>query len=88
MGPAPEVAVGTSEARRVLDRGGDVVVVVAPGDVGEAAAEVVELRAGGPGRLAVMVGDPADPGVLAAAAEMAVELFAGRVTGDRAPGSG
>jgi hypothetical protein len=66
------VIVGVDEGRAALDRGESVVVV----DGAEAlAALLAERRAGGPGRLAVLVGDPADEAVLAAARAMAEELF-------------
>jgi hypothetical protein len=55
------------EAHQLSRSGIDVVLVVAPG------AAVAEPP--GPGRVAVLVGDPADPATQAAAAEMEVELF-------------
>ena len=59
----------TAAAESVAD-GADVVLIVAPGWAGPAGSE-----AGGPGRLAQMVGDPTDPAVRRAAAEMDAELF-------------
>jgi hypothetical protein len=56
-------------AAGLLARGVNVVLVVDPG-VGQ-----VTLPAAGPGRLAVFIGRPADPGVRAAALAMAAELF-------------
>lgn len=60
-------------ARTALAQGSDVVLILAP-DV-----EMADRQPGppGPGRLAVMVGDPADPAVRRAAGEMDAELFAG-----------
>ncbi|HET9691897.1 MAG TPA: hypothetical protein VFP61_12160 [Acidimicrobiales bacterium] len=50
--------------------GDGVVVVVTDGR----AVDLAGLRSSRPGRVAVYVGDPADPEVLAGAAEMAAEL--------------
>ena len=61
------------EVARVLTRYGAHVVLCSPDAVGLAGA-VTELRAG-PGRVAVLVGDPAEPGTSAAAGAMALELF-------------
>lgn len=55
------------EALSALARGWRVVLIVRPGSPGPPA------RAG---RLAVLVGDPANPAVRAAAAEMEAELYA------------
>ena len=62
--------------RRVAE-GCDVVLV--------AAADSPPLRVAGPGRLAVMVGDPADRDVLAAASEMERELFGPSATSRPGP---
>ncbi len=51
-------------------QGTDVILVVAAGAPAAVSA--------GPGRLALMVGDPGDPAVAAAAAEMNAELFGAR----------
>jgi hypothetical protein len=55
-----------------LAGGINVVLVIDPG------CAQVEVPPDGPGRLAVLVGRPADPEVLAAAEEMAAELFGDR----------
>jgi hypothetical protein len=57
-------------ALRLVASGADVVVMVHEG------APVVE-HVVGPGRLAVMVGDPRDPATRAAAEAMEAELFGG-----------
>jgi hypothetical protein len=58
-----------AEAERLVSAGAAVVLILSPGD------EAIGQPAG-PGRLAVLVADPAEPGSgAAAAAEMAVELF-------------
>ena len=64
-------------ALRLLGDGRDVVFVVPDGSP--------PLRPPGPGRLAVMVGDPEDGDVLAAAAEMERELFGPSVTSPPGP---
>ncbi len=64
-------------ALRLLGDGRDVVFVVPDGSP--------PLRPPGPGRLAVMVGDPEDGRVAAAAAEMDEELFAGPATSPPGP---
>lgn len=65
-----QVCVDTDEAAGHVARGASVVlVVVAPDD-----ADLHGLRRAGTGRVAIFVGDPADPTVQAAAAEMAAEL--------------
>ena len=56
------------EAQAALERGERVVLIV-PGGTGCGAPSAV------PGRLALFVGDPADPAVWDAASAMAVELF-------------
>ncbi|HLH46938.1 MAG TPA: hypothetical protein VKV25_07250 [Acidimicrobiales bacterium] len=56
------------EARRLLAAGVHVALVLPAGETAPEAGA-------GPGRLAVLVGDPADPAVAAAADEMAGELF-------------
>lgn len=58
-------------ALRLVGSGRHVVVVVAE--------DAPPLRPSGPGRLAVMIGEPADARVSAAAAEMDRELFGGGV---------
>jgi hypothetical protein len=55
-------------ARALVAAGREVVLMVAPG------SDPVPFG-GGPGRLAVIVGDPADPAVRAAAEAMDRELF-------------
>lgn len=58
-----------AEAERLVSAGAAVVLIVGPAD--EATGQPA-----GPGRLAVLVEDPAEPGPgIAAAAEMAAELF-------------
>jgi hypothetical protein len=59
-------------AMELLAGGINVVLVMDPG------CSYVPVPPDGPGRLAVLVGRPADPGVLAAAEEMAAELFGER----------
>lgn len=63
------VTTSPEEAHRESAAGRDVVLIVAPGAAGH-------RRAAGPGRVHRFVGDPADPGVGRAAAEMAAELGA------------
>jgi hypothetical protein len=58
-------------ATELLAQGVDVVLVI------EAGAVEGALPAGGPGRLAVLVGSVADPEVRVAAEAMAAELFGG-----------
>ncbi len=67
--PPAQVVDRIEEAARLIQHGTNVVLVVDP----EAAAVAGFTR--GPGRLAVMVGRLDDPGVRAAAVEMAAELF-------------
>lgn len=62
------VTADPGEAEGALGRGEKVVLIVPPGAEGAAAAAR-------PGRLAVLVGDPADPAVWAAARAMTGELF-------------
>lgn len=62
------VAGDLAEVGRLRAAGIHVVAVVAPGEPSPPAE-------GGPGRLAVLVGDAGDPAVVAAAEEMALELF-------------
>jgi hypothetical protein len=66
------VAAGVGEGARQLAAGHFVVVV-------DDAAALVALRAGrgadAPGRLAVVVGDPADPAALDAARQLSEQLF-------------
>ena len=56
-----------NEARAAREQGVDVVLVVRPGTLVD--------EVGAPGRLAVLVGDPTDPAVERAAADMESELF-------------
>jgi F420-dependent methylenetetrahydromethanopterin dehydrogenase len=56
--------------------GADVVLIVAP-SAGAPGGPAAAVPGSGPGRLAVLVGDPADPAVRRAAEEMDAELFAG-----------
>jgi hypothetical protein len=67
------VVVGDVAAAVELLAGGINVVLVIDPDGGQ-----VALPPDGPGRLAVLVGRAADPVVLAAAEEMAAELFGDR----------
>jgi len=67
--PPARVVDRVEEAVRLVRQGTNVVLVVDP-DVGP-----IPGLAGGPGRLAVMVGRLDDPTVRAAATEMAAELF-------------
>ena len=63
------VTASVEEARAEAAAGRDVVLIVPPGSrVGESSP--------GPGRIHRFVGDPADPAVSQAAAEMATELGA------------
>jgi hypothetical protein len=59
-------------AAELLAGGINVVLVMDPG------CGQVAVPPDGPGRLAVLIGRPADPGVLVAAEEMAAELFGDR----------
>jgi hypothetical protein len=63
------VVFSPEEAADLMRRGTNVVLVLDPN-----AAPAV-CPTGGPGRVAVMVGDSADPAVRAAAREMVAELF-------------
>ena len=66
------VAAGVDEAVALLESGRTVVVV----DRAEALVALLDGRvAGAPGRVAVLVGDPADPAALAAAEQLADQLF-------------
>jgi hypothetical protein len=67
--PGAAVVRSVGDAARRLRHGDNVVLLVAP-DRGH-----VVCPAGGPGRLAVLVGDPDDAAVLAVGALMASELF-------------
>jgi hypothetical protein len=60
-----------------VDRGVPVVLV---GDDAAALSGMVEMLRGRPARVAVMVGDPAQPTVLETALNMAAELFGGQPT--------
>ena len=73
-GPMPEPVVCTSPeaARLAVNAGQDVVLVVRAGPVGD---ETEPARFGGPGRIALFVGDPTAATDLDAAAAMAAELF-------------
>jgi hypothetical protein len=72
--PPVRVVDNSEDAADLIQQGMNVVLVV-DRDAGEPnAGEVVRL-AGGSGRLAVMVGRSGDPAVMAAALEMAAELF-------------
>jgi hypothetical protein len=62
------VCVDRPSAATATAAGTDVVLVLPEG-------VPVALRPSGPGRLAVMVGDPTDPAALAAAAAMGAEVF-------------
>lgn len=64
------------EAVRAAERGEPVVLIVAEPDPGEPAP--VAAR---PGRIAVLVGDPADEATRAAARAMEAELFGPRSAG-------
>lgn len=65
------VTADREEAVTAVAAGGNVVWITDP------ATEATPRRdAPGPGRMAVMVGDPGDPAVWAAAAAMEAELFA------------
>jgi hypothetical protein len=82
-----DVRLCTDEAEAVaaLGAGAAVVLVGADGDaVGRAARA---LREAWPGRVAVMVGDPTEAEVQAAAADLAAELFQRGEPTDRAPGA-
>jgi len=57
------------EAATLLRQGLDVVLILSEGDL------PVDLRREGPGRVAVLVGDPASPVVRDAARAMYEELF-------------
>ena len=62
-----------SAAAEAVAAGADVVLILPPGWTGP--PETVEIASRGPGRLAPMVGEPGDPVVRRAAAEMEAELF-------------
>jgi NAD(P)-dependent dehydrogenase (short-subunit alcohol dehydrogenase family) len=67
------LAAGVDEAERLLGEGATVVIVV---DTAERLTAFLDRRsADSPGRVAVVVGDPADEGALEAARRLAVELF-------------
>jgi hypothetical protein len=66
------VIIGVDAARQALAAGESVVVVDGAAAV---AGLLAEHDVDGRGRLAVLVGDPRDPDVLAAAEAMALELF-------------
>lgn len=63
------ITADVEDAARRVAAGEAVVLIVAEG--GAAAAD----RFNGPGRVAVFVGSPEDPGVWEAASQMAAELF-------------
>jgi len=63
------VIVDPAEADELVHRGVDVVLIV------DSEAGHVARPAGGPGRLAVLVGPAGDPAVRAAAEQMSAELF-------------
>jgi NAD(P)-dependent dehydrogenase (short-subunit alcohol dehydrogenase family) len=66
------VAAGVDEGERLLATGATVVVV----DTAERLADLLGSRGGdSPGRVAVLVGDPADPAALEAARRLVEELF-------------
>ena len=70
-GPAVVVA-GVEQARALLETGRTVVVV----DTAEALADLLDGRADdAPGRVAVLVGDPADQAALTVAQQLADQLF-------------
>jgi hypothetical protein len=70
--PAPAVCDDLREAERLRAAGTDVVLIVAPGVAVPALAPAGTVG----GRLALLVGEPSEPAVRAAAAAMAAELFA------------
>jgi hypothetical protein len=73
-----------AEAGAALGAGAAVVLVGADGDaIGRAARA---LREAWPGRIAVLVGNPSEVEVQAAAADLAAELFERLEPTDRAPG--
>lgn len=66
------IAAGVTEGRQLLESGRTVVVV----DTAEALVGLLDERAeDAPGRVAVLVGDPADDAVLEAARQLAEQLF-------------
>ncbi|MGH9122279.1 MAG: hypothetical protein ACRDYC_10105 [Acidimicrobiales bacterium] len=71
-----EVCTSSEEARARVEAGVNVVLVVAPGetDIGLGLGEP-GVGGLGAGRLAVWIGDPADPTQLERAREMGAELF-------------
>ena len=72
MSGSPVVAAGVDEGRRLLETGRTVVVV----DGADALAALLdERRDEQPGRVAVLVGDPADRRALEAAQQLADQLF-------------
>jgi hypothetical protein len=82
--PAAKVTVDAAEAARLVAEGTPTVLV---GQDGQAVGEVVARAQDKDERLlGVMIGDPAQSGVLEAAAEMAGELWPW--AGARSPGAG
>ena len=71
------VTADPDEARAAVDRGEKVVLIVAPpaGAPGDDRLGDAHPDGGRPGRLAVFVGDAADPAAWEAAAAMEGELF-------------
>jgi hypothetical protein len=67
--PPARVVDSLEEAADLVRQGTNVVLVT------DRDAAAVRYAAGGPGRLALMVGPIDDPAVMAAALEMAAELF-------------
>ena len=67
--PSARVVASVEEAAELVQQGVNVVLVLDPG------AGAVVGPTGGPGRVALLVGDTDDPAVMAAAREMAAELF-------------
>lgn len=75
------VVIEVGEAAAGIAAGHDVVLILAPGE------EVPpHLLASGPGRLALLIGDPDDPSDLEAATEMVTELFEHGTRPGRRPG--
>lgn len=72
--PPFEISFDKEAASRLVADGVDVVVVLGPG-------QALGPFPDGPGRVAVLVGDAADPADLEAAASMGAELFGPSATG-------
>lgn len=75
LGSVPAMVATDPAAALAAAAGGSDVVLVARADDAVAAREAAAGLGGNAGRLAVLVGDPADEADLAAARDMAAEVF-------------